>query len=1195
MNSSHRARRLRSLVGCAFLSITALTASLTAHAEARRQVLSVDLPALIEKVARSPSRFAVDVPYTASPTTAGEWTASGSRTTWRHSAQIPGAVSISFHASHVALPAGATFTVTANGARYVYTSADINGGELWSRIARGDTLSFELDVATADASRVQLDIVSLQAGYRGLGVGMPNHPRYNQMHILAAAAESCSENWDCRKTPANAGAGQATAALVIRNVAQCTGTLLNDVPGDGKPYMLTARHCQNGDPDGGSPGAAADVTVYWNAISVCGTTLGQIYDSGITRQAGATTMVDQQDAWLIRLNASPVVDDAYYAGWDATGAAFVGGFTAHHALGSKRQFIGWYGQASYNVVSASTLKVGYESTFWATVNAVGNGGPGASGSGLFDDNSRLVGVLVRGRSQSDDEDSPGICPSTPPSAPTLQNSSAWSTALSGIFSSTADPKSSTGTATIQSVLDPANTGIKVVNGKASPVRVTVTSQGNTSMSTGNLVTLEWQASNATSCTASGGESADGWSGPLATTGSKQITGLDGGNVTYTVTCTDGTTTGTAQTSINWVLGTPSAWITVYARTDFGVPFELRWGSNLRNCKASGGKPGDGWSGTVASSGTLLVTEFEPGQVTFNITCGTGDRTATNEWSSYVLPPSVNMNADATSLRIGQPVSIATSWIGGPCTRTGGAAGDGWSDSTMVNYRPVTLSETVPGTYTYTTKCGSGSYVATAQVNVTFTNDAPTATITPSQSTAAAGQMLLSIAWTANVRPCSIAVAGPATNGFFSSPQGPSGSIVDTRNVLGRYTYTVVCGSGANATQASATVDWTGTPKIQFNAPLASVAGQSFYVGYSTNVLPCTATGGATEDGWAGHASQQATDVLIVEKNAGTYTFDLACTDGTSSVQAQTKVKILAEAPRATLTATPTLQLVGKPVTLTWTSNTSTCSASGSGAPGWSGELAGSGSITVTENSPVARAFSLICGSDQLYVYLNAYVSWQTHVPPALTASATNGLVGKDITLQWASADGASCTASGGVSGDGWAGSKPASGTAVVRSTSLGSIQYGLACGGSDPSYVWVYYDVPQATAKLTTSATSTTTGTDFTLTWTTENTDNCTADGGTYANGWTGVLNASGGSKSVRETAAGSYMYTINCTGSNGLSYASASANVTVTAPPAPPTNSGDSSGGGGGGGSMSLLDVGGLGAVLLFVLRVRRRERATP
>ena len=53
-------------------------------------------------------------------------------------------------------------------------------------------------------------------------------------------------------------------------------------------------------------------------------------------------MVEQQDAWLIRLDESPVVTDAQFAGLDASGGTIQGGYTIHHALGYDKQYTTWY-------------------------------------------------------------------------------------------------------------------------------------------------------------------------------------------------------------------------------------------------------------------------------------------------------------------------------------------------------------------------------------------------------------------------------------------------------------------------------------------------------------------------------------------------------------------------------------------------------------------------------------------------------------------------------------------------------------------------------------------------------------------------------------------------------------------------------------------------------------------------------------
>src|SRR5690349_23220902 len=87
---------------CAMLLVWAAAAH---AADARLEVLSVDLASGIDRATAFPSRFAVDVPHAASPATHGQWTTAGTTSTWRYSVQIPGAVSMSFHAAGARLPA----------------------------------------------------------------------------------------------------------------------------------------------------------------------------------------------------------------------------------------------------------------------------------------------------------------------------------------------------------------------------------------------------------------------------------------------------------------------------------------------------------------------------------------------------------------------------------------------------------------------------------------------------------------------------------------------------------------------------------------------------------------------------------------------------------------------------------------------------------------------------------------------------------------------------------------------------------------------------------------------------------------------------------------------------------------------------------------------------------------------------------
>jgi hypothetical protein len=116
----------------------AVLLSRAATAATAQDVLDIDLAPLIDQSAHYPTRFAVDVPHSVSTADAGTWTQSGTRSTWTYSMRVPTAVSMSFHADHVTLPAGAVLTVTGeSGASASYRTRDIARSGLWSRPLRG--------------------------------------------------------------------------------------------------------------------------------------------------------------------------------------------------------------------------------------------------------------------------------------------------------------------------------------------------------------------------------------------------------------------------------------------------------------------------------------------------------------------------------------------------------------------------------------------------------------------------------------------------------------------------------------------------------------------------------------------------------------------------------------------------------------------------------------------------------------------------------------------------------------------------------------------------------------------------------------------------------------------------------------------------------------------------------------------------
>ncbi len=1186
---------------CALAAVLLLLGSGAATAAAQ-EVLGTDLSPLIDQSAAFPTRFAVDVPHAVSTAGAGSWTQSGTRSTWTYSIRIPTAVSVSFHASHLNLPGDAVLTVTGkNGGSASYQARDIARGALWSRPLPGDSLALSLSVSAAERPLAALQIESFQAGYRSLGGNVPDNEHYRSLMKKAAVpTSSCTVNYSCQATSANQGPANATAAILVGNVGQCTGTLVNDTSGDGIPYILTARHCENGTLGGGEPGAAANVTVYWDAVTPCDATLGSIYDGTATTQSGATTMVEQQDAWLIKLDSPPAANDAYYSGWDATGGMFSGGYSIHHALGYDKQYVGWYGQPLLQTIPGATLQLGYSSTFWGVVNETGSVGAGASGGALFDPNNNAVGsatlaVLTNG------ESSAGVCPSTPLQTPSASTLTAYYTALSAIWNSTADTTSSTGAATLKSVLDAANTGSLVVGGTGK-LSVTLSADQSTP-GTGQTLNLTWNAPGAQVCTPNGGVSGDGWTGSQAASGTYVLTEQSAGQVTYSITCTATGMVGFATVTVDWQLIPAFVSLTGSGPTAYaGGMVSLQWAANTQPCTASGGTSGDGWAGTKAKSGSQSVQASVLGDVTYTLTCGTGTRTATSQYTIAVVAPSASpIVGDANQMLPGQLVTLQFGG-GGSCVASGGAPGDGWagplSSSTqvagMLGYT-VQVTETVAGTYTYTVTCSGVGATAnlsnTTSTTLTFAGSQPTASLSagpsPEETTG-----VLNLAWTSNVRPCNITYTGPGSQAGTvtgTDMSSPVGTALDGQEVAGSYVYTLTCGTGQSQAQSNATVVWfTNAPAVTLNVGNPWPLNSPTPIMWQSNVYPCTGTGGLAGDGWAGSKTKALGYQAVTESTLGAVTFGITCGTGSQIVQAQASTTVIT--PIVSITSNSSTLAVDGNLLLQWSANIGPCTSSISPGSGNFGTVLNtSGGVETSQLIAGTYTYTINCAGVQASTQVTFTGSLTT-----LTASTANVPVDTPITLSWSSPSYVtSCTASGGSPGDGWTGTLGSAGTKNVTSVSASTVTYSIDCefgDGPSPAQTQVTYTpvitsqpaVPTPTATLTTSTPNGVVGSSVTLSWTSENANACMASGGASGDGWSGNLSLAG-TMSVTETAAGSFTYGIVCTGAPPASSASVDVKFAVTSV----TVTGSSGGKSGGGGAVDLWSVSLLG--LLMCRRLRR------
>jgi len=170
----------------------------------------------------------------------------------------------------------------------------------------------------------------------------------------------------------------------------------------------------------------------------------------------------------------------------------------------------------------------------------------------------------------------------------------------------------------------------------------------------------------------------------------------------------------------------------------------------------------------------------------------------------------------------------------------------------------------------------------------------------------------------------------------------------------------------------------------------------------------------------------------------------------------------------------------------------------------------------------------------------------TPVAPTVTVTAVPNSVAvrTSITLTWSSQNANSCLATGGVAGDGWAGTQPASGQVTVTSGVPGAVQYAIRCSAgplASDSAALVTYAAAPPTVRLTATPSSSRVRAAITLAWMTEGADNCMATGGRPGDGWVGIL-ATSGNRQVTEMSPGVVEYGVICSAGELSSEAKVSA-----------------------------------------------------
>lgn len=354
---------------------------------------------LLDNTMAHDKRMAIAAPVevTLSPVDAGVWQSLGDgQLMWRANIQVPGATDLHLGFERGQLPKGASLWVIGAGDHYEgpYTEAD--GMPLWIPMLPGDIATIEIHLAAGASVNADLPVLTAaDAGFRDLfaadaRVGNPG------------ASGTCNINVVCPLGQPYSDEARALTYYEFRAsdgvTYICTGTLLNDVPGDRRNYVLTAAHCLS------TQAEAQTMRLYWNYRSTsCETNTGISFAQN---QVGANLRATRADAdfTLVELTQAPDQSwNLFRAGWDAEGIAPSSSIGLHHPSGDVAK-------VTNNPTAPSTgnncigTGVGSVNTHWFTgPYDQGTTEGGSSGSGLWipandagGRGKRLIGVLSGG-------------------------------------------------------------------------------------------------------------------------------------------------------------------------------------------------------------------------------------------------------------------------------------------------------------------------------------------------------------------------------------------------------------------------------------------------------------------------------------------------------------------------------------------------------------------------------------------------------------------------------------------------------------------------------------------------------------------------------------------------------------------------------------------------------------------------------
>ena len=323
----------------------------------------------------------IDVNYNLDNSGLWENLSNGSRL-WRLAIESTGAYSLNLLFDSFYIPPHSHLFIYTEDQSFVMGSFTYENNNQWGDFATsllpGDAIVLEYYESEQDYGKGIIQLSTVVHGYKNL---------LFQKGGTWGSSMKCNVDANCEDGNQYPDAKRATAMILLKGSALCSGTLLNNTAQDGKPYFLTANHCLFGN--------TSQWVFVFNYESIDCNNDAEKLTYSIN---GATLLANHKhsDFALLLLNAKPTKNfNAYYAGWDSRNIAVAGAFGFHHPNGDKKKFSKnkkLLDSSKYDEDASSPDNTHWKVTYWDMGVTEG----GSSGSALFNNLQQVIGQLEGG-------------------------------------------------------------------------------------------------------------------------------------------------------------------------------------------------------------------------------------------------------------------------------------------------------------------------------------------------------------------------------------------------------------------------------------------------------------------------------------------------------------------------------------------------------------------------------------------------------------------------------------------------------------------------------------------------------------------------------------------------------------------------------------------------------------------------------